>query len=61
MRTILSLAVGFWLGRQLYVQYDKAEALKREQALQKRMLELLAKGKSDKDTVTELNQLFERP
>ncbi|MFY0689151.1 MAG: hypothetical protein JXQ90_18420 [Cyclobacteriaceae bacterium] len=37
MKTILSLAVGFWLGRQIYIQYDKEEALLKEKAVKKKM------------------------
>jgi len=37
MRTILSLAVGFWLGRQLYTQYDKEQILKKEKHLKKKV------------------------
>ncbi len=45
MRTIMSLAVGFFLGRQLYLQYDKEEALKREQAFKDRIKKLLEENK----------------
>jgi len=31
IRTILALAVGFWLGRQVYISYALAEALKKKQ------------------------------
>ncbi len=41
MRTLISLAVGFWLGRKLYLQYDKEEALKKEQALKDRLKKVL--------------------
>lgn len=37
MRTILSLAVGFWLGRQLYIRYDKTEALEKEKAIREKL------------------------
>lgn len=42
MRTITSLAVGFWLGRQIYLRYDKEEALKKERQAKERLLRLLA-------------------
>lgn len=41
MRTIVSLAVGFWLGRQLYIQYDKEEARQKEQRIKARLKEFL--------------------
>lgn len=41
MRTILSLAVGFWLGRQIYIQYDKEEALKKEKVVKDRLRKFL--------------------
>ncbi|MDN5201240.1 hypothetical protein QQ008_07700 [Fulvivirgaceae bacterium BMA10] len=41
MRTILSLAVGFWLGRQIYIQYDKEEALKKEKVIKARLKKFL--------------------
>ena len=41
MRTILSLAVGFWLGRQIYLQYDKEEALKKEKVVKDRLRKFL--------------------
>lgn len=47
MRTLIVLAVGFWLGRQIYIRYDKAESQKREEELQNRINRLLPKGKFD--------------
>ena len=41
MRTILTLGVGFWLGRQMYVNYDKRTALKKEAALKARLQKFL--------------------
>ncbi len=48
MRTIMSLAVGFWLGRQLYIRYDQQEALEKERILKRKLQDLLKKhGVSD--------------
>jgi hypothetical protein len=41
MKTILTLGVGFWLGRQMYVNYDKRTALKKEAALKARLQKFL--------------------
>jgi len=37
MKTILTLGVGFWLGRQLYINYDKRTALRKEAQLKARL------------------------
>lgn len=37
MKTILTLGVGFWLGRQIYINYDKRTALRKEAQLKKRL------------------------
>ncbi len=41
MKTILTLGVGFWLGRQIYVNYDKRTALKKEAQLKARLRKFL--------------------
>lgn len=41
MKTILTLGVGFWLGRQIYVNHDKRKALKREARLKARLQRFL--------------------
>lgn len=41
MKTILTLGVGFWLGRQLYINYDKRTALKKEAQLKARLQRFL--------------------
>lgn len=41
MKTILTLGVGFWLGRQIYINYDKRTALRKEAQLKKRLLDFL--------------------
>tara|TARA_R100001377_G_scaffold59715_1_gene36040 strand:- start:597 stop:779 length:183 start_codon:yes stop_codon:yes gene_type:complete len=42
MKTILTLGVGFWLGRQIYVNYDKRTALKKEAQIKARLQKFLA-------------------
>tara|TARA_R110002094_G_scaffold59622_1_gene70437 strand:+ start:148 stop:330 length:183 start_codon:yes stop_codon:yes gene_type:complete len=41
MKTILTLGVGFWLGRQIYINYDKRTALRKEAQLKKRLRDFL--------------------
>lgn len=41
MKTILTLGVGFWLGRQIYINYDKRIALKKEAQLKARLQKFL--------------------
>lgn len=41
MKTILTLGVGFWLGRQIYINYDKRTALRKEAQLKKRLQDFL--------------------
>ncbi|WP_339625478.1 hypothetical protein [uncultured Winogradskyella sp.] len=41
MKTILTLGVGFWLGRQIYINYDKRTALKKEAQLKARLQKFL--------------------
>ncbi len=41
MRTVLTLAIGFWLGRSIYINYDKAQALKKEASIKKKLKNLL--------------------
>lgn len=41
MKTILTLGVGFWLGRQIYINYDKRTAHRKEAQLKKRLQSFL--------------------
>lgn len=41
MKTILTLGVGFWLGRQIYINYDKRTVLRKEAQLKKRLQSFL--------------------
>ncbi|UII32177.1 hypothetical protein LVD17_28230 [Fulvivirga ulvae] len=50
MKTIAALAVGFWLGRQGYINYDRQQALEKEAIMKrkvKKMLEEMGLSKSD--------------
>ena len=37
MRTVITLAVGFWLGRQIYAKYDKDKMQKKEERVKSRL------------------------
>ena len=41
MKTIIALAVGFWIGRQIYIHFDKEEARKKEAAVKRRLKKFL--------------------
>ena len=41
MRTVITLAIGFWLGRQNYIKYDKQTALKKEEKIKNRLKSFL--------------------
>lgn len=45
MRTIITLGIGFWMGRQLYINYDKRVAYKKEAQVKKRLVEFIEKNK----------------
>ena len=53
MKTIITLGVGFWLGRQLFINFDRQEALKKETAIKKRLVSFL---KEKRFSSTELKQ-----
>ncbi len=48
MKTIITLGVGFWLGRQLYINYDKQQALKKEEIIKKRLTSFLEENNFSK-------------
>ena len=52
MRTIITLGIGFWMGRQLYINHDKRVARAREAKLKQRLMSLL-KEKDPKQTQIE--------
>lgn len=37
MRTVITLAVGFWLGRQIYVKYDREKVQQKEERVKSRL------------------------
>lgn len=41
MRTVIALAIGFWVGRQIYINYDKEEARRKEAKAKNRLKQFL--------------------
>ena len=37
MKTVLTLGVGFWLGREIYLRYDKKATQKKQQQIKRRL------------------------
>ncbi len=37
MRTVATLAIGFWMGRMFYMHYDKKKAQKKQETMSKRL------------------------
>lgn len=37
MKTILTLSVGFWIGRQVYINYNREQTQSREAAIKKQL------------------------
>ncbi|GER60112.1 MULTISPECIES: hypothetical protein [Flavobacteriaceae] len=59
MKTILTLGVGFWLGRQLYINYDKRTALRKEAQLKARLQQFLEQNDFSKtDSKKHSNTIF---
>ena len=60
MKTVLTLAVGFWIGRQLYINFDKKEARLKEQKIKKRLQQFLEdNGLTVKEANETTNELIE--
>tara|TARA_R110002050_G_scaffold63730_4_gene139143 strand:+ start:877 stop:1059 length:183 start_codon:yes stop_codon:yes gene_type:complete len=58
MKTILTLGVGFWLGRQICVNYDKRTALKKEAQLKARLQKFLEDNDFSKiDSIKKSNRI----
>jgi hypothetical protein len=56
MKTIITLAVGFWLGRQIYIKYDKEEAKKMEEGVKNRLQSFLKDNGLSKTEVKETTE-----
>jgi len=47
-RTVIALAVGFWLARQIYINKDKAEARKKEAQIKQKLSSFLRENRLTK-------------
>ena len=56
MRTVITLAIGFWLGRQIYIKYDKQTALKKEEQIKNRLKSFLEDNGLTKREVKETTE-----
>lgn len=56
MKTIITLAVGFWLGRQIYIKYDKEQAKEMEEGIKKRLQSFLKENGLTKTEVKETTE-----
>ncbi len=53
MRTVITLAVGFWLSRQIYIKYDKGKMKKKEDQVKSRLEAFLKENGLTKTEVKE--------
>lgn len=59
MRTIITLGLGFWMGRQLYINYDKRVAHQKELKVKKRLIDFIEKNKMNvTNPKKKVDQLF---
>lgn len=59
MRTVVTLAVGFWLGRQVYIKYDKEKVKKKEEQVKNRLETFLKQnGLTKTEVKTTLNEII---
>lgn len=55
MKTVVALSIGFWLGREVYLNYDRNAMLKKEAALKKRIADLLRNTQRHKMKTNHIN------
>lgn len=59
MRTILALAVGFWIARTLYINFDKEQTRKKQATIKKRLTAFLEEnGLSPGEAVEQSEKMF---
>ncbi len=59
MKTVFTLAIGLWLGRQIYVTYDRQQALEKEKVVKKRLLQFLKEnGITANPTDSKINKIL---
>ncbi|MBL6444681.1 hypothetical protein JMN32_00065 [Fulvivirga sp. 29W222] len=60
MKTIAALAVGFWLGRQMYINYDRQQALEKEAGMKRKVKMMFEEMGLSKSDITEKVQQIEQ-
>jgi len=59
MKTVLVLAIGFWIGRQIYINFDQEEAKQKEAKLKEKLLQYFQKqGFSKKEAELKANSFL---
>ncbi len=59
MKTIVTLAIGLWIGRQIYLAYDKQKALQKQAEITRRLQAFLeGKGMSPQEAEKEATRLI---
>ena len=59
MKTVLVLAIGFWIGRQIYINFDQEEAKQKEAKLKEKLLQYFQKqGFSKKEASEKVEQFL---
>ncbi|WP_157366736.1 hypothetical protein [Aquimarina agarilytica] len=59
MKTVLSLAVGFWVGRQVYINYNASQAKAREAHIKKQLMAVFEKSRiKSKQLQEQIEQIF---
>lgn len=60
MKTVFTLAIGIWIGRQIYINYDHQQALGKEEKLKKRLVQFLKENELDtRDTDLKIRQILD--
>lgn len=59
MKTVIVLAIGFWIGRQIYVNFDKEETKRKEAKVRQRLVQFFQQqGFSKSESVLKAQQLL---
>lgn len=59
MRTILALGVGFWMGRMVYINFDKKEAQEKENQVKRKLNSFLNEnGLSQKEAERKAQEII---
>ncbi|PHN01126.1 hypothetical protein [Flavilitoribacter nigricans] len=59
MKTVIVLAIGFWIGRQIYVNFDKEETKRKEAKVRQRLAQFFQQqGFSKSESLLKAQQLL---